>query len=112
MSTKPDTVLTAGPSRWIRPDNLLGRIFVNAAILVTGKGANAIFSLAYLALAVRALGIETLGLLVLIHTYAQVVGEVVKLRSWEAVLRYGMPALQQNQVGQFQSLFTSRGSWV
>lgn len=85
-------------------DNVLGRIVANAAILGAGKGANALFSLAYLALAARALGLETLGLLVLIHAYAQAVAEIAKLRSWEAVLRYGTPALQNRETGAFQAL--------
>lgn len=95
---------------WRSSDNPLHRIVTNAAILGSGKAANAVFSLAYLALTARALGIETMGILILVHSYTQIVGEIVRLRSWEAVLRYGAPALQRGATDDFRTLirFTAR----
>lgn len=100
-------------SRWWRvrvaPDNLLARVFLNAGILVGGKGVSGLLSLAYIALAVRTLGVETFGILLLVHTYAQAVGGITKFQSWQAILRYGTPALQNGRTGEFQSLIKFTG---
>lgn len=72
------------------------RLIRNASVLLAGKSLNGVISLAYTALAARALGIEGLGLLVLVHAYAQAVGELAKFQSWQAVLRYGAVALRTN----------------
>lgn len=64
-------------------------ILRNAGLLLGGKGFSALLSLGYLALAARALGIEQFGVLVLIHGFAQTVGELVKFQSWQLVLHYG-----------------------
>jgi O-antigen/teichoic acid export membrane protein len=111
MSDPSATTRTDVPGRNVGHRALLGRVFANAGILVTGKGANAAFTLAYLALAARALGIEGLGILILVHTYAQAVAEIAKFRSWEAVLRYGTPALQTQQIAAFQKLIKFSG-WL
>ncbi|MGQ9367810.1 lipopolysaccharide biosynthesis protein [Azospirillum sp. ST 5-10] len=72
------------------------RLIRNVSVLLTGKSLNGVLSLAYTALAARALGLEGLGLLVLVHAYAQAVGELAKFQSWQAVLRYGAMALRQD----------------
>jgi O-antigen/teichoic acid export membrane protein len=76
----------------------------NALILLGGQSFSAIFNLGYLALAVRALGTDTFGLLVMIHAYTALVGELGKFQSWQAVLRYGTPALEEERIGDFQRL--------
>jgi O-antigen/teichoic acid export membrane protein len=83
---------------------LLRRLLANAGKLLGGKTANALFGLAALAIAARALGLETFGVLVLIHTFTQAVGEIAKFQSWQAVLRYGTPALQTGAHGDFRRL--------
>lgn len=99
-----------GWPRIFRADGVLRRMVANTAILVAGRGANAVFTLGYLALAARSLGIETLGVLILIHTYTQTVSALAKLRSWEALLRFGAPALRDQRIDDFRSLigFTAR----
>jgi O-antigen/teichoic acid export membrane protein len=71
----------------------LGNVFRSAGLLVAGKAAAAVLGLANLALAARALGVEAFGLLVLADALRLGVGEVAKFQSWQAVLRYGAPAL-------------------
>lgn len=83
----------SGPTAGSGP---LARLIRNASVLLAGKSLNGILSLAYTALAARALGLEGLGLLVLIHAYTQTVGELAKFQSWQAVLRYGAVALNNN----------------
>lgn len=85
-------------------DAKMRRLFGNAGILLGGKTVNAIAGLAGLAIAARALGVEQFGILVLIHTFTQAIGEIAKFQSWQAVLRYGTPALAEGRKGDFQRL--------
>ena len=87
-------------------DRLLWRVLGNAGILLGGKSMNGLFSLVYLALAARALGVEAFGVLVLILTYTQAVGEIANFQSWQAVLRYGTPAVSEGRIPDFQRLLS------
>ncbi len=88
----------------------LGRLLGNSAILLGGKFMQGLFSLGSTALAVRALGAEGFGLLVMVHAYTAIVGEVAKFQSWQAVLRYGMPALEEGRVEDLQKLVKFTGA--
>ncbi len=68
---------------------ILRRVLANTGVLVGGRTANALISLAYLALAARALGVADVGALLLINAFAQLVGDVVKFNAWQTVLQYG-----------------------
>jgi len=92
-----------GHLAWLE-DGILPRMMRNSLVLLGGKGANALLSLATTALAVRALGLESYGVLVLIHTFAIMVARISKFQSWQAVLRYGVPVLQEGRVGDFVRL--------
>lgn len=107
MTSQPPTPNDPVPARGIRgwfSDRLLRRLFGNASWLLGGKSLNAVFGLAALAIGARALGLEVFGVLVLIHTFTQAMGEIAKFQSWQAVLRYGTPALQSGDTGDFQRL--------
>lgn len=80
----------AGPS-WLRPIR-------NAGVLLTGRSVQAVASLVALALAARALGSGAFGSLVLLHGFAVTVAAIAKFQSWQAVLRYGAPALEQRDL--------------
>ncbi len=71
---------------WLRP-------FRNAGILALGRGMQGVLSLAYVALASRALGPGAFGVLVLVHSTVLVAAQLVRFQSWQAVLKYGAPAL-------------------
>jgi O-antigen/teichoic acid export membrane protein len=83
-------------------DGLLRKVMANAGLLLGGRTINALLSLGYMALAARALGISEFGVLVLINTIAQFVGEVAKFQSWQTVLQYGAKALADGRRGDFQ----------
>lgn len=72
---------------------MVRRIFGNLARLLSGKAAAGVLSLAYLALATRALGPADYGVLILVHTYAMTVGGIIEFPGWHAVVRYGTQAL-------------------
>lgn len=78
------------------------RILTNAGKLLGGRAVNAVLSLAYTAVAARALGVTGLGVLVMIHAFAQLLGDVVKFQSWQTVLQYGAEPLAQRRIGELQ----------
>lgn len=100
---EPVTAPIRGLRGWFS-DRLLRRLFGNASWLMGGKSVNAVFGLAALAIGARALGVETFGVLILIHTFALAMGELAKFQSWQAVLRYGTPAVQAGEIVDFQRL--------
>lgn len=83
---------------------LLGRVLANTGLLLGGRIGNAVLSLSYLAVAARALDVRSVGVLVLINAFAQLVGEVVKFNSWQTVLQYGAAALEQSDRPRFQQV--------
>ena len=84
----------------IRP--VLRRVLGNTGMLLGGRVTNAVLGLAYTALGARALGVEGFGVLVLIHAFAQFLGDVVKFESWQTVLQYGAKPLADGRRTDFQ----------
>lgn len=80
----------------------LSRILANAGMLLGGRSLNAVISLGYMALAARSLGVADFGVLVLVNTFAQFVGDVVRFQSWQAVLQFGAAPLAENRRADFQ----------
>jgi len=72
---------------------VVSRIYGNLGRLLGGKAAAGLLSLAYLAIAARALGPADYGVLVLVHTYVMTVGGIIEFPGWHAVVRYGAQAL-------------------
>jgi O-antigen/teichoic acid export membrane protein len=82
----------------------IGRVLANAGVLLGGRTANALISLGYLAAAARTLGTVEAGVLILINAFAQLVSEVVKFNSWQAVLHFGAPALADGRRDRLQQV--------
>ena len=80
------------------------KIFRNARMLISGKAAAAVLSLAYLAIASRTLGPEGLGYLVLAHAYVQTVAYITRFQSWQAIVRFGAPLISNDQSTIFKTL--------
>lgn len=89
--------------RWLG-DRILRRMAANTLVLLGGRAVGALLSLGTMALAVRALGLEGYGVLVLIHTFAVAIANIGKFQSWQAVLRYGAPALEAGRLEDFARL--------
>ena len=85
-------------------DDALRRLFGNVLVLLGGKAFNALFSLGTMTLAVRALGLETYGVLILIHAFAMTAADLGKFQSWQAVLRYGTSAVKEDRLDDFRRL--------
>jgi O-antigen/teichoic acid export membrane protein len=82
----------------------IGRVLANTGVLLGGRATNAVISLGYLAAAARLLGVTEVGVLILINAFAQLVSEVVKFNSWQAVLHYGAPALAEGRRDRLQQV--------
>jgi len=72
--------------------DVVGRIYGNLGRLLGGKAGAGLLSLAYLAVAARALGPADYGVLVLVHAYVMTVGGIIEFPGWHAVVRYGAQA--------------------
>lgn len=86
------------------PREILRRILRNAGLVLGGKAATALINLAATAIAVRSLGLEAMGVLVLVHAVARAAATFVKFQSWQAVLRYGTGSLEPERRAEFQAL--------
>src|SRR5690242_12609324 len=84
----------------VRP--IFKRVVTNAGMLLGGRTVNAVLSLAYMAIAARALGVRELGVLVLIQAFAQFLGDVVKFQSWQTIIHYGAQPLAKGETKPFQ----------
>ena len=80
----------------------LRRVLGNAGLLLSGRSVNAVLGLAYMAVTARALGPSTLGVLILIHAFAQFIGDVMKFQSWQTLLHFGTRPLAENRIQDFQ----------
>lgn len=81
-------------ARWLRP-------FRNAGILALGRGAQSVLSLLTIVLVTRVLGPEQFGVLILVHGLIVLTTQILRFQSWQAVLKYGAPALHINDVPGF-----------
>lgn len=84
----------------VRP--ILKRVVANAGKLLGGRTVNALLGLGVMAIAARALGVETLGVLVLIQAFVAFLADVVEFQSWQTVLHYGSRPLAEGRRADFQ----------
>lgn len=79
------------PGRENRDHNgsALHRIASNTGFLVCSRILNALFSFAYVAWAVHALGIGPFGILLLVTAFVTLVSDMSHLQSWQALLHFG-----------------------
>ena len=81
------------------------RMFKNVAWGLGSRGFNSIASVAYLAVAARALGPEPFGQFVLILTYGQMIVNFVQFQSWKGVIRYGALHVAAERQDRLERLF-------
>jgi O-antigen/teichoic acid export membrane protein len=68
---------------------MIRRALQNTGWLLGARGVNAALSLAYLAIATRALGLEGFGIFSLAVTFARAATGFASFQSWQAVVRWG-----------------------
>ena len=72
------------------------RALKNAGWLLAGKGLGGVFSLIYMGLVARSLGMEQFGIFALVLAYVQSIAALAKFESWQTVIRYGARHLEEN----------------
>jgi O-antigen/teichoic acid export membrane protein len=86
------------------PREVFRRVLRNAGLILGGKAATALINLAATSIAIRTLGMEAMGVLVLVHAFARTASSFVKFQSWQAVLRYGTACLGPERRAEFHAL--------
>lgn len=101
-----EPIVKTTPDMKLRSENpsggILRRASRNLAYLAGGKSVSGVLSLVYLALAVRALGVDAYGQLILIYAFAQLVSAVVQFQTWQPILHFGTPAIAAGRHGDFR----------
>jgi O-antigen/teichoic acid export membrane protein len=87
---------------WFR-DQHFRSLLKNSSYLGVSQAVAAVTSLAALAFAGRALGLEVLGLLILIHSYVDAASNFSKFQSWQLVVRYGGHVLVSDDPSDFKA---------
>jgi O-antigen/teichoic acid export membrane protein len=78
------------PTEAAKPPGTVRRIFQNLGLLLGGKAAAGLISLIYVIAAARVLGPEQYGVLVLVNYFAMLVGGLIALPGWHAIVRFGI----------------------
>ena len=73
------------------------KVMANASLLLGERVVFGLVNLAAAAIAVRAVGLEAFGAVVLAHAYARLLGDTLRFKSWQAVLRYGALPLAEGR---------------
>ena len=81
------------------------RMARNIGWLAGSRGFVGILSIAYLAIAARALGPRGFGEFVLVLTYGQLIANLVQFQSWKGVIRFGALHLAKGRQGRLARLF-------
>lgn len=92
------------------PHGVVGRIYGNLGKLLGGKAIAGVVSLAYMVIALRALGARDYGVLILVHTYMITVGGIIEFPGWHAVVRYGAQASEAGDRDRIVRLLRLTGS--
>ncbi|TCM36044.1 lipopolysaccharide biosynthesis protein [Novosphingobium sp. ST904] len=85
-------------------DGVFRTIVRNASYLGSSKLVAALLGLVALACAGRGMSPALFGTLVLIHSYANGVGALVKFQTWQFIVRYGAPALGRGDVDELRDV--------
>ena len=86
------------------PREIFRRILRNAGLILGGKAATALHQSRGDEHRHPHLGLEAMGVLVLVHAFARTASSFVKFQSWQAVLRYGAGCLEPERRAEFHAL--------
>lgn len=82
-----------------------GRVLRNFGVVLRGRGIAAIFNLAATALMANALSATEFGLVILLHTYVLAVRGILNFRTYEAIVRFGVPQHENGEDEGLKQLF-------
>ena len=75
--------------------------------VLRGRGIAGVFAVVSTALMAHALPVEQFGLVILLHTYIKVVKGLLNFRTFDAIVRFGVPLLDSGNEPQLKSLLRS-----
>ncbi|MEM0985264.1 MAG: lipopolysaccharide biosynthesis protein [Pseudomonadota bacterium] len=87
-----------------RSDGTVSRILKNMGLLFGGKTSAVLIGLVVLGIAARALTVEELGSLLLLHAFVALVTGVASFKSWQALIQYGTRPSKDGDLPRFQRL--------
>ena len=82
-----------------------GRVLKNFGVVLRGRGIAAVFTLAATALMANALSATEFGLVILLHTYVLAVRGFLNFRTYEAIVRFGVPLHENGDEAGLKRLF-------
>lgn len=82
-----------------------GRVLKNFGVVLRGRGIAAAFNLAATALMANALAATEFGLVILLHTYVLAIRGFLNFRTYEAIVRFGVPLHENGEAGELRQLF-------
>jgi len=85
----------------------LNRVLKNFGVVIRGRGIAAVFSVGATGLMANALSATEFGLVILLHTYVMVIRGALNFRTFEAVVRYGIPLNDSGNRAGLRSLLCS-----
>lgn len=86
------------------PKGVGKRIAKNTGMLFGGKTVATVLNLLVLAVSARALSLDTLGSLFLLHAYVMTISGIASFKSWQALIKYGAEPVANGEIGRFQNL--------
>ena len=82
-----------------------GRVLKNFGVVLRGQGIAAIFTLVATVLMANALSATEFGLVILLHTYVLAVRGFLNFRTYEAIVRFGVPLHENGENENLKRLF-------
>lgn len=89
----------------LRTDGAFRKRIGNIGHLMAGNFGAGLISFFAVALAARALGVETFGVLALVSTFIQAIERFVSFQSWQPIIRYGAALKDAGRDHDLMSLF-------
>jgi len=82
-----------------------GRVLRNLGVVLRGQGIAAIFTLLATVLMAKALPVAEFGLVILLHTYVLAVRGALNFRTYEVIVRFGVPLHENGEDAGLKKLF-------
>lgn len=86
---------------------MLKRVLKNFGVVLRGRGIGAVFSVTATGLMANALPVTEFGLVILLHTYIMVVRGILNFRTYETIVRFGIPLGESGDDSGLRSLLRS-----
>ena len=86
-------------------ESIQGRVLNNFGVVLRGRGIAAVFNLAAITLMASALLATEFGLVILLHTYVLAVRGILNFRTYEVIVKFGVPLHENGDNEGLKRLF-------